>query len=83
MSVRKLSSLLERPVVDESGRKLGRVHDVRVDSDCQVEALVIGSRGLLVRLGATRDSLPGRDAVAWADVVEVTDDRIVVRDARS
>ena len=46
----KLSALLEAKVRDEGGRKLGKVHDVRVrraGEGYEIEGLVVGKRGLL------------------------------------
>jgi sporulation protein YlmC with PRC-barrel domain len=77
MTVRKLSELQGLPVRTGDGRALGHVHDVRVDRSgdrYRVSALVIGGRGLLVRLGVTRAA----ETVAWERVTEVAGDGITV-----
>ena len=78
VNVIKLSRLLELPVEAEDGTALGHVHDVRVrrvDGRYEVEGLIVGSRGLLVRLGwrRARDPAPlsSHDVLAWSDVVAV------------
>jgi hypothetical protein len=50
----RLSELLNREVVSESGRRLGRVHDVRgelVEGRLRVTGLVAGKLGILERYG--------------------------------
>jgi sporulation protein YlmC with PRC-barrel domain len=62
----RLSALLGRPVVAQSGRQLGRIQDVRanrvrvdpgtdIHEAWQVTGLLVGTRGLWQRLGLTRD----------------------------
>jgi len=82
----KLSDLLELHVEDEDGRSLGHVHDVRVHRDgdeAQVEGLIIGRRGLFVRLGWRRGRDPApvspHDSLPWDDVLAIEADRLVVR----
>jgi sporulation protein YlmC with PRC-barrel domain len=77
MTVRKLSQLQGLPVCAADGRRLGHVHDVRVtraQGRYRVAALVIGGRGLLVRLGIARTA----DTVAWDRVTDIAEDRITV-----
>lgn len=77
---RPLSRLIDLPVEDEGGHRLGRVWDIRASDasggDPQLTSLLIGRRALWERLtgGAT-----GAVEVAWSDVVSVTDDRVLVR----
>jgi sporulation protein YlmC with PRC-barrel domain len=85
----KLSHLLELAVQDKSGRSLGHVHDVRVHragEDYVVDGLIIGRRGLFVRLGWRRARDPAsvspRDILSWGDVLAIEDDRLIVRNAR-
>jgi sporulation protein YlmC with PRC-barrel domain len=85
-NVIKLSRLLELPVTDEDGRSLGHVHDVRVKragDTFHVEGLIVGSRGLLVRLGWRRSRAPEplspHDVVPWTAVIAIEPDRIIVR----
>ena len=85
--MRPLSSFFGRKVVTESGRSLGRCHDVRGDLSATaltVRGLVVGRRGLLERLGIGVPSTPGRvrthDLVSWDAVVRIDGETIVVRD---
>ena len=93
ISVLRLSHLLELRVEDEHGRALGHVHDVRVRQvsgstatgppTYHVDSLIIGRRGVGVRLGWRRDrfndSSPPGDVVAWDDVLSIDPERLVVR----
>ena len=94
-TVVKLSDLMGLQVEDENGRALGRVHDVRVrritDAEparpprYQVDSVIVGPRGLRVRLGWGRSREPDEvapDALfAWDDLVAIEPDRLVVRRA--
>jgi sporulation protein YlmC with PRC-barrel domain len=82
MSDRLLLSELQRcHVVSDSGRRIGRVFDVRVreedDAPPRLEALVVGPRGLLRRLGVGRGS--GTE-VPWRAVVRRDGSTLVARD---
>ncbi|MDQ3896738.1 MAG: PRC-barrel domain-containing protein [Actinomycetota bacterium] len=65
----RLSELLRRPVVDESGTEVGHVHDVRLVRDgppmgefgpaYRVLGLVVGPRGIGERLGYGRTDMTG------------------------
>jgi sporulation protein YlmC with PRC-barrel domain len=77
MTVRKLSQLQGLRVCTEDGRALGHVHDVRVEQAggrYRVCELVVGGRGMLVRLGVTRSA----QTVAWERVTDIAADRITV-----
>jgi sporulation protein YlmC with PRC-barrel domain len=79
--VRRLSSLLGRTVVTESGLELGRCHDLRGEltgSSLRVQSLCVGRRALLGRLGVGGHDR--HDEVAWSSIVRFERDRIVVRD---
>ena len=78
---RALSELLGRKVVDQSGRRLGRVYELKgrwqPDGTVAIEGLIVGRLGLLRRLRG-----PGRhepDLVPWETVVSLEDERVVVR----
>ena len=79
--MRTLSSLLGRDVVTESGRSLGRCHDLRgelAESKLCVTGLCIGRSGLRDRFG-----IGGHDrhqTVPWSAVVRIEGKRIFVRD---
>ena len=65
----RISELLDQEVFDPSGRKLGKVHDVRLvqdvpasegqDAAFRVDGLVVGRAGLATRLGYTRNGIQG------------------------
>ncbi|MBT2367282.1 PRC-barrel domain-containing protein [Streptomyces sp. ISL-10] len=67
----KASDLLNAEVVDESGRRLGKVHDLRVtrpsaSSPWQLEAVVVGSTGLAHRFGYATGEVRGPAVLAKA-----------------
>jgi hypothetical protein len=89
-----LSQLVGAEVVDESGKRIGHVHDVRVVREgdpaepgqapgYRVEGLIVGRLGLRARLGLTAarrpEPLRGRDPVRWEDVVALEPGRVTVR----
>lgn len=86
----RLSELLRRSVVTESGRKLGHVHDVRAvrrGERLLVTGIVIGRHGLLEHFGLGVS--PGRrgakvrhteNVVPWEAVVRVAAGQVVVRE---
>jgi sporulation protein YlmC with PRC-barrel domain len=79
--VRRLSSLLGRKVVTESGLELGRCYDLRGEltaSSLRVKSLCVGRRALLEHFGAAGHDR--HDEVAWSSIVRFERDRIVVRD---
>jgi sporulation protein YlmC with PRC-barrel domain len=81
--MRTFSSFLGRMVETESGRRLGRCHDLRAalgKGNPTVEALVVGRRGRLEHFGIGRPPAHRPDAVPWKAVVRIEGDRIVVRD---
>jgi sporulation protein YlmC with PRC-barrel domain len=85
MSVVRLSRLLELRVEDEDGRSLGHVHDVRVhrvNGAYRVEGLIVGPRGLLIRLGWHRAKDPAPlapyDTIPWERVLAIEPDRLIV-----
>jgi sporulation protein YlmC with PRC-barrel domain len=75
-----LSSLIGRPVRDQSGHDLGRVYEVRAhweaDGSIVLDALLTGRRGLLRRLRGPRRGSAG---IPLQAVTEVGDGGIVVR----
>jgi sporulation protein YlmC with PRC-barrel domain len=87
----RLSELLNRKVVSESGQRLGRVHDVRgelVGGRLRVTGLIAGNfLGMLERYGvATHGSggpgqakVHGHPVIPWERVVHV-ESEVVVRD---
>jgi sporulation protein YlmC with PRC-barrel domain len=80
----RVSDLLSKKVVTEDGRGLGRVWDVRVECEREgsyrVTGLVLGRRGLLLRIARRSTEDPHRDALLpWEQLVAVEDERIVAR----
>jgi sporulation protein YlmC with PRC-barrel domain len=79
--VRTLSSLLRREVVTESGRSLGRCHDLLGEltpTKLRVTGLCVGRGAWLAHLGiVSRDA---HTTIPWEDVVRIEGKRIVVRD---
>jgi sporulation protein YlmC with PRC-barrel domain len=76
-----LSELLGREVVDQSGRRLGRVYEAKAhwerDGAVVLDELILSRSGLRRRLrGPGGDET---DSVPWEAVVELPDERIVVR----
>jgi len=86
----RLSELLNRKVVSESGQQLGHVHDVRgelVGGRLRVTGLVAGELGILERYGVgTHGSggpgqakVHGHPVIPWGRVVRVGSE-VVIRD---
>jgi sporulation protein YlmC with PRC-barrel domain len=78
----RLSELLGRQVVSESGERLGRVHDVRgelVDGRLRITGLAAGELGLLERYGVGthgsggpgRVKVHGHGVIPWERVIRV------------
>jgi sporulation protein YlmC with PRC-barrel domain len=83
----RFSDLHGVPVRTESGRELGRVHDLRAEltpRTVKLTGLVVGKTGLFERLGigaptsATR--IRTQDVIAWRDVVRADRREVIVRD---
>jgi sporulation protein YlmC with PRC-barrel domain len=86
----RLSELLGREVVSESGEQLGQIHDVRgelVDGRLRVTGLCAGQPGFLERYGVGthgsggpgRAKVHGHRTIPWERVVRVGP-KVVVRD---
>jgi sporulation protein YlmC with PRC-barrel domain len=81
VELRSLSELLGRKVVDQSGRRLGRVYEAKAhwerDGAVVIDELILDRGGLRRRLrgpgGSEEQSFP------WEAVVELTADAVVVR----
>ena len=79
----RLSELLGLPVRTESGERVGVVHDVRAElrpRSLAVTGVVVGTAGLLERLGVGGLRHRRSAFVAWGDVVRVDRRGLVVRD---
>jgi sporulation protein YlmC with PRC-barrel domain len=84
----RVSALIGLSVQTESGRKLGRVFDLRGEltpRTLKVTGLVVGRLGLLERLGlgapTSAARLRTRDVIPWKDVIRADRRGVVVRDA--
>jgi sporulation protein YlmC with PRC-barrel domain len=86
----RMSELLKRKVVSESGLSYGKVHDLRGELEggrLRVTGLACGSLGLLERFGvgtggsggANEAKVHGHPVIPWERVVRVGPE-IVVRD---
>jgi sporulation protein YlmC with PRC-barrel domain len=81
--LRTFSSMVGRVVETESGRRLGRCHDMRAalgDGIPRVEELIVGHRGRLEHFGIGTPKAHSPNAVPWEAVLRIEGDRIVVRD---
>jgi sporulation protein YlmC with PRC-barrel domain len=87
--MRTLTSFRRRVIVTDSGRKLGRCHDVRAEilaTGVRVTGLVVGRHGRFEHFGiageasASPERVRDSDVVPWEAVVRIEGDRIVVRD---
>jgi sporulation protein YlmC with PRC-barrel domain len=83
----RFTDLLGTEVATESGRALGRVHDLRADltpRTLEITGLVVGPAGLVERLGIGAPEsgarIRTRDVVPWSAVLRADRSRIVVRD---
>lgn len=79
--MRRFSSLQRRSVETESGRSLGRCHDLRGEltgRKLRVTGLCVGPTGWLAHLGIR--SHAKRSVIPWEAVVRIEGKRIVVRD---
>ncbi len=85
----RLTDLLDRKVVTESGESLGRAFDFRAEltpRKLELTGIVVARQGLLERLGVVATSVSrrhsgrARGVVPWAGVVRYEKRTIVVRD---
>jgi sporulation protein YlmC with PRC-barrel domain len=76
-----LSELLGRRVVDQSGRRVGRVYEARGHWErggtIVIDELVLSRSGMRRRLRGPGG--PDRESVPWASVIEMRDESVVVR----
>lgn len=71
----RISELIDREVVDESGHRIGAIHDVRLIQDVpgpqdapalfRVDAVLVGPRGVAIRLGYAPGTVRGPWLVRW------------------
>jgi sporulation protein YlmC with PRC-barrel domain len=87
----RLGELNRHHVETESGRKLGRVHDVRAEqrgTRLVLIGLCVGPSGFAEHFGLPfglarrrRSSRLGAAPIPWSDIVRVAGERIIVRDS--
>jgi sporulation protein YlmC with PRC-barrel domain len=86
----RASDLTGCVVRSESGQRLGRVHDLRLEvghgGAPRLSGLVIGRAGMLQRLGVTSSSrsdpiVDGR-VIPWRSITRLDEGSITVRDER-
>jgi sporulation protein YlmC with PRC-barrel domain len=84
-----LSSFIGRDIVTDTGRHVGRCHDLRGEltmSSLHVTGLVVGTRGWLEHFGigaqasASPQRVTDKDTVPWNAILRIEDNRIIVRD---
>jgi sporulation protein YlmC with PRC-barrel domain len=79
----RASDLLGCSVRTESGARLGRVHDLRVErtgQDWRLAGLMIGRRGMLARLtGGHGETTRAGDIVPWESITSLQDGIVTVR----
>jgi sporulation protein YlmC with PRC-barrel domain len=81
--LRTFSSMVGRVVETESGRRLGRCHDMCAHLGRglpRVDELIVGHRGRLEHFGIGTPRAHRPNAVPWEAVLRIEGDRIVVRD---
>ena len=86
----RLSEVLHREVVTESGRRLGHVHDVRAERRGErlvITGVLVGRRALLEHFGISLPHGPrgaklrtDEGTVPWDAVVRLASGKIVVAD---
>jgi len=81
VELKSLSELLGRKVLDQSGRKLGRVYEAKGhwerDGTIVIDELILDRGGLRRRLRGPGG--PEEQSYPWEAVVELTGEAIIVR----
>jgi sporulation protein YlmC with PRC-barrel domain len=80
----RASDLIGCRVQTESGRQLGKVHDLRAQADRDgwlLTGLIVGRDGLVARLvGGDGPAVYDGDVIPWQTIVRLHDGIVVVRD---
>jgi sporulation protein YlmC with PRC-barrel domain len=79
------SDLIGCRVETDSGKRLGRVHDLRArafDGGWELMGLVVGRRGIVARLigDSGPDPLVRGDVIPWGAVAQLQDGLVIVRE---
>jgi sporulation protein YlmC with PRC-barrel domain len=81
----RASDLIGCVVRTESGRRLGRVHDLRaraIDDGWELEGLLVGRYGMITRLtGSGPDPTVRGDFIPWDAIAALDDGLVRVRDS--
>ncbi|MBA3806965.1 MAG: PRC-barrel domain-containing protein [Solirubrobacterales bacterium] len=85
----RASELLGCAVQTESGKRLGRVHDLRAEADpsgWKLTGLVIGHSGMLSRLVGNQhpspDPVGGGQLIPWQAITALQDGLITIHDTQ-
>jgi sporulation protein YlmC with PRC-barrel domain len=81
----RASDLIGCVVRTESGRRLGRVHDLRasaIDGGWQLDGLLVGRYGMIARLtGSGWDPVVRGNVIPWDAITALDDGLVQVRDS--
>jgi sporulation protein YlmC with PRC-barrel domain len=81
----RASDLIGCVVQTESGRRLGRVHDLRaraIEEGWELEGLIVGRSGMIARMtGSGPDPLVHGDFIPWDAITALDDGLIRVSDS--
>ena len=81
----RATDLIGCVVQNESGKRLGRVHDLRaraVDGGWELEGLIVGRAGMIARMiGSGPDPLVAGEVVPWQAITALSDGLVRTRDS--
>jgi sporulation protein YlmC with PRC-barrel domain len=81
----RASDLVGCVVRTESGKRIGRVHDLRaraIDDGWQLDGLIVGRGGMSARMtGSGSDPLVRGDLIPWSAITTLGDGLITIRDS--
>jgi sporulation protein YlmC with PRC-barrel domain len=82
----RASDLIGCVVQTESGKRVGRVHDLRasaIDGGWQLDGLIVGRGGMIARMiGSGPDPIVHGDMIPWHAITDLNDGLIRVRDSK-
>jgi sporulation protein YlmC with PRC-barrel domain len=81
----RASDLIGCAVRTESGKRIGRVHDLRaraIDGGWHLDGLIVGRSGMSARMtGSGPDPLVRGDVIPWSAVTALEDGLVRIRDS--
>jgi sporulation protein YlmC with PRC-barrel domain len=81
----RASDLIGCAVRSESGKRIGRVHDLRaraINDGWQLDGLIVGRRGMSARMtGSGSDPLVRGDVIPWSAITALEDGLVRIRDS--